>query len=103
MPARIRRCCCERRATRGLLLAHDYHVGREQQATQSSTQPHGLVGGIPHFRLDHEKVQVAVPTGLTPRVRPEQDHPGSCRRRLRQPPASLLDHRFIDHMRTVAR
>ena len=84
-------------------LACDDDVHRDQHVAQLPAQSHRLQGGVLDLRLDHEEVQVAVHASIAPAVRPEQDHAGVGWRGLRQPSASLLDQRLVEHAPTVAR
>jgi hypothetical protein len=64
-----------------VLAANDDDIGRHAQVAQGAMEAHRLFGLIIDLWLDHEKVNIAMTTGLAPGVRAEQDHLGirSCR------------------------
>ncbi|MDX6608223.1 MAG: hypothetical protein QOF85_148 [Solirubrobacterales bacterium] len=64
-----------------VLAANDDDIGRHAKVAQGAMEAHRLFGLIIDLWLYHEKVNIAMTTGLAPGVRAEQDHPGirSCR------------------------
>lgn len=64
-----------------VLAANDDDIGGHAQVAQGAMEAHRLFGLISDLRLDHEKVDIAMATGLATGVRAEQDHLGirSCR------------------------
>lgn len=64
-----------------VLAANDDDIGWHAQVAQGAMEAHRLFGLIIDLWLDHEKVNIAMATGLAPGVRAEQNHLGirSCR------------------------
>jgi len=56
-----------------LVSAYDDYVGGDAQPAQLSTEPDRLRPTVADLLLDHEKVEVAVGTGVASGVRSEQD------------------------------
>lgn len=87
----------------GFALADDDDIGEKAEPSQGPSQPDRLLRGVLDRWLNHQEVEIAVRTGIAPRVRAEQDHARSCRRGPQQPAASLGDKSLIEHATTVAR
>ena len=62
-----------------VVATDDDDIGREAQATKLAPQAHGLIGSIGDFRLDNEKIDIAMRVGLPTSMGAEQDH--LCARR----------------------
>lgn len=72
-------------------------VNGDFKPTQLLPQTNKLLATTLHFRLNDKQVKIAIWPSITPSVRAEQDHLGITACCGRQTPASLLDHRLIDH------
>ena len=84
------------------LRAHNDDIGEQAEPSQSPPQPDRLLNRVLDLWLDHQEVQIAVLSSLTPRVGSKQDHPRIRWRSLQEPPASLSDLRIVEHTLTVA-
>ena len=58
----------------GVVAADNDDIGRHPQVAQGAMQTHRLLGLVSDLRLDNEKVDVAMGSGLPSRMRAEEDH-----------------------------
>jgi hypothetical protein len=56
------------------MATDDDYIGREAQATKLAPQAHRLISSIGDFRLDNEKIDIAMRVGLPTSMGAEQDH-----------------------------